>query len=183
MQKVSEFLGSKFEIMKAYRSHLEKSGYDTLFINGFLETTTEKAILDAICADFIDTSNSVALAESDPLKRIIKFYESDDSPILFLLINNIESGGLSKAIYVLTKLVQLPKIKLICSIDKVYGPFVLDQNQFTSFNFLTFDVATFAPYFVETRQAGNLFAKGSSQVGKSKLIQKNKVTKNDMRYN
>ena len=98
--------------------------------------------------------------------RIIKFYESDDSPILFLLINNIESGGLSKAIYVLTKLVQLPKIKLICSIDKVYGPFVLDQNQFTSFNFLTFDVATFAPYFVETRQAGNLFAKGSSQVGK-----------------
>ena len=167
--------------MKAYRSHLEKSGYDTLFINGFLETTTEKAILDAICADFIDTSKSVALAETDPLKRydqnvyictyiiffrIIKFYDSEDSPILFLLINNIESGGLSKAIYVLTKLVQLPKIKLICSIDKVYGPFVLDQNQFTSFNFLTFDVATFAPYFVETRQAGNLFAKGSSQVGK-----------------
>jgi len=162
-------LGSKFEIMKAYRSHLEKSGYDTLFINGFLETTTEKAILDAICADFIDTSKSVALAETDPLKRIIKFYESEDSPILFLLINNIESGGLSKAIYVLTKLVQLPKIKLICSIDKVYGPFVLDQNQFTSFNFLTFDVATFAPYFVETRQAGNLFAKGSSQVGLASL--------------
>ena len=55
--------------MKAYRSHLEKSGYDTLFINGFLETTTEKTILDAICADFIDTSKSVALAENDPLKR------------------------------------------------------------------------------------------------------------------
>ena len=63
------FLGSKFEIMKAYRSHLEKSGYDTLFINGFLETTSEKTILDAICADFIDQDDSTALTESDPLKR------------------------------------------------------------------------------------------------------------------
>ena len=64
-------LGSKFEIMKAYRSHLEKSGYDTLFINGFLETTSEKAILDAICADFIDQDDSIALTESDPLKRLV----------------------------------------------------------------------------------------------------------------
>ena len=55
--------------MKAYRSHLEKSGYDTLFINGFLETTSEKAILDAICADFIDQDDSTALTEGDPLKR------------------------------------------------------------------------------------------------------------------
>ena len=103
----------------------------------------------------------------------MKYYESEQAPLLFLFINNIESGGLSKAIYVLTKLVQLSKLKLICSIDKVYGPFVLDQNQFTSFNFLTFDVATFCPYYVETRQAGNLFSKGSSQVGKFVLYFEN----------
>jgi len=158
-------LGSKFEIMKTYRAHLEKAGYDTLFINGFLETTSEKAVLDAICADFIDTDNG----ESDQLKRILAHYTTDEAPLLFLFINNIESGGLSKAIYLLTKLIKLPKLKLICSIDKVYGPFVLDQNQFTSFNFLTFDVATFNPYYVETRQAGNLFAKGTSQVGLASL--------------
>ena len=47
---------------------------------------------------------------------------------------------------------------------------MLDQNQFTSFNFLTFDVATFNPYYVETRQAGNLFAKGTSQVGMYSIV-------------
>ena len=69
---IIDFLGSKFEIMKSYRAHLEKSGYDTLFINGFLDTTSEKAILDAICADFIDIDNG----ESHPLKQFkIKNFE------------------------------------------------------------------------------------------------------------
>ena len=49
---------------------------------------------------------------------------------------------------------------------------MLDQNQYSEFNFLSFDVSTFAPYYVETRQTSNLFAKGSTQVGTKKSFSK-----------
>ena len=53
------------------------------------------------------------------IDAIMNFYRKDDAPLLFIFINNIESGGLSKSFYTLSKLVALDKIKLICSVDKV----------------------------------------------------------------
>ena len=108
--------------MRSYREHQENEGYDTLFINGFLESTTEKMILDAIINDFVQTtSTSPKKSKSDlsQIDTIMNFYRKDDAPLLFIFINNIESGGLSKSFYTLSKLVALDKIKLICSVDKV----------------------------------------------------------------
>ena len=86
---VYPFIGSKFSVMKKYRDYLEKNGYDTLFVNGFLETTTEKTLLEVIYNDFVD---STGLDQTDSLiKRIIHFYSKDDSPLLYIFINNIES--------------------------------------------------------------------------------------------
>ena len=114
--------GSKFELMRSYREHQENQGYDTLFINGFLESTTEKMILDAIINDFVQTTTTSPKKSKSDLSQIdtiMNFYRKDDAPLLFIFINNIESGGLSKSFYTLSKLVALDKIKLICSVDKV----------------------------------------------------------------
>jgi len=165
-------LGSKFELMRSYREYQENQGYDTLFINGFLESTTEKMILDAIINDFVQsTSVSPKKTKNDlsQIDTIMNFYQKDDSPLLFIFINNIESGGLSKSFYTLSKLVALEKIKLICSVDKVYGGFVLDQNQYTSFKFLSFDVSTFEPYSIESKAVQSIFAKSSNKVGLASL--------------
>ena len=108
--------------MRSYREYQENQGYDTLFINGFLESTTEKMILDAIINDFVQTTSiSPKKSKSDlsQIDTIMNFYRKDDAPLLFIFINNIESGGLSKSFYTLSKLVALDKIKLICSVDKV----------------------------------------------------------------
>ena len=114
--------GSKFELMRSYREYQENQGYDTLFINGFLESTTEKMILDAIINDFVQTTTTSPKKSKSDLSQIdtiMNFYRKDDAPLLFIFINNIESGGLSKSFYTLSKLVALEKIKLICSVDKV----------------------------------------------------------------
>ena len=108
--------------MRSYREYQENQGYDTLFINGFLESTTEKMILDAIINDFVQTTSTSPKKSKTDLSQIdtiMNFYRKDDAPLLFIFINNIESGGLSKSFYTLSKLVALDKIKLICSVDKV----------------------------------------------------------------
>ena len=114
--------------MRSYREYQENQGYDTLFINGFMESTTEKNILDAIINDFVcqPVTSSPTKSPRKPktgdlsqIDTIMKFYRDDNAPLLFIFINNIESGGLSKSFYTLSKLVALDKIKLVCSVDKV----------------------------------------------------------------
>ena len=91
-RSVTSKKGSKFNVMKGYRDYLENCGFDTLFVNGFLETTSEKQLLDVIYADFVDSTGKENDANDSVIKKIINFYSKPEAPILFIFINNIESG-------------------------------------------------------------------------------------------
>ena len=96
---------------------------------------------------------------------MFQFYSEEDSPVLFLFINNIESPGISRSLHLLQKLCALDKVHLVATIDKVYGPFVFDQSQFGHFKFLSFEVTSFASFALETKVSQNLLSKNHGKIG------------------
>ena len=161
------FLGSKLPTMKEFRQFLENEGYDNIYVNAFFEGSTDKQLFDAIMTDFVEEKPPGSVEEC--VERLIDFYSDPDSPQLFILVNNIESPGIARSLHLLQKFVKLPKIHLIGSIDKVYGPFVFDQSQFGNFKFLSFEITSFTPFFIETKVSQNLLSKTSGKIGERPL--------------
>ena len=150
--------------MKEFRQFLEDYGYDTVFVNAFFEGSTDKQLFDAIMTDFVEEKPPGSVEEC--VERLIDFYSEENAPQLFILINNVESPGIARSLHLLQKLVKSSKIHLIATIDKVYGPFVFDQSQFGNFKFLSFEITSFTPFFIETKVSQNLLSKSSGKIGK-----------------
>ncbi|KAL0028330.1 hypothetical protein WJX79_011067 [Trebouxia sp. C0005] len=77
---------------------------------------------------------------------------------LYIILHNIEGSALrsSEAQGLLAELSSLPNVSLIASMDHVNTPLLWDKQMAARFNWLYFDVTSYAPYTLETASVPSL---------------------------
>lgn len=161
-------LGSKKNILKSFQLKLKK--YPVIVVNGFFPTLSIKNIMDSIIVDLLDLKeNPSNLFEACDL--IEKEFNYNYDSHLYLIIHNIEGDLLrnSKAQNVLARLGSIKNIHLIASIDHINGPLIWDHNKLSRFNFVWWDVTSFASYIEETSFERSLLVQKSGHLALSSL--------------
>ncbi|CAG9826049.1 unnamed protein product [Diabrotica balteata] len=161
-------LGSKRNIISQFQSSYIRS-QPVIVVNGYFPSINIKSVLDAIL-DLLEIED----IPGNPIEAcdlIISEFQKIPDSCLYIIIHNIEGETLrnGKTQNILAKLASSKNIHFIASIDHINAPLIWDHNKLSKFNYIWWDVTSFATYEEETSFEQSMMVQQSSTLALSSL--------------
>ncbi|EIE20142.1 origin recognition complex subunit 2 [Coccomyxa subellipsoidea C-169] len=147
-------LGSKRALLEKFAQKELLDGGVVVF-NGFRPTLKLREILSTVAAHMTDCERRGG--DNHAILEQIRSAPADGG-ILYIVLHNIDGPGLRgrETQEMLSELSRCPAIRLVASVDHVNSCLLWDKRTAAQFNWLHFDVTTYAPYTVEAREMPSL---------------------------
>lgn len=162
-------IGSKHGVLQKFATeYLEDNLY--IVVHGFFPTLSVKQILCSITEDALQHQGTFSNIYDHA--DFIKNYFSSGKEELYIIVHNIDGTALRgmKSQSVMSMLATTPHIHFLASVDHINSPLIWDQISFSQFNWVWYDVSTFAPYIIETSFGDSLLSERSGHLVLSSLI-------------
>jgi origin recognition complex subunit 2 len=149
-------VGSKRVLLTEFVSESINKTLPVLVANGYNAATSFKEILNMAVSVLVSDQTvrqSMPKHPADLVAALVKYLEdADPGPQLVLLVHNLDGEALrsdnTQAMF--ARLVSVPQIWMIASVDHIQTPVLWDAAKLSQYNFLWHDLTTFELYTTET---------------------------------
>lgn len=162
-------LGSKRHVLQSLQQGA-LSDCNVLLVNGFFPGVTIKNVVDEILTEILGVKEvSSNLLECVDLIQSLQSRKQAEP--IYLLVHNLDGASFrnDKAQAVFSQLAQMNNMYLIATIDHINAPLLWDQAKLRRFNFVWWDVTSFAPYTAETSYESSILIQQSGALALSSL--------------